>query len=741
MNKTVRTTVGAKPTKKTRVSLKIRRVGINLFSVATLMLFAAPVFADESEEGVVINGIRWATRNVDMPGTFAANPEDAGMFYQWNRKIGWNSADPLINSDGGTTWDSSVPEGTEWEAINDPCPAGWRVPTLTELSSLIDAGSVWTTQNGVDGSIFGTAPNTIFLPAAGFLSNIDGTLYDADLGLCGFYWSSAQSNSDNAYGQSFSSDAAKTDYGYRNFGFSVRCVADVAVEISGATGDCTWTLTGDDDNLTLTISGNGAMADYSEQDAPWYSSRLQINTVVITDGVTNIGERAFRDCSSLSSLTIGNSVTSVGERAFRKCSSLTSVTIPNSVISIGEQAFSYCEDLSTLLIPESVTSIGEQAFSYCSNKLTSINISGTNFKLANNVGTAEVLIPYSDAGLNSDCSNIAGGLAIGDLIIPSSVTAISNNAFYGCGGLTSLIIPESVTAIEDGAFGVCSSLISVIIPNSVTSIGADAFLRCDGLTSVTIGSSVISIGDWAFENCSNLTSITNKSATPPIISSVVFYEVNTANITLFVPSGSLSAYQNADGWKDFIISETATFTEPTSNSATIEWVAVENAAGYNISVYSDAEHTQLVGSAYVSASNAQPAPANSPLRSSTAGNILQYTIEGLSENTPYYFEIVAVDADSEPIVTFDGNFTTTQSTGIDSVLAGEIRIYPNPAKDVLHINLLGFENLTGLNAQIFDISGKLITKHLPLITINVSHLPKGVYFLKIGDKRGKFVKE
>ena len=119
-----------------------------------------------TDDGVVINGVRWATRNVDAPGTFATNPEDAGMLYQWNRRIGWSSTNPMVNSDGGTMWDNSRPTGTEWYAENDPCPEGWRVPTRNELHSLRDAGGKWMTQNGVSGHLFGSGDNQIFIPIA-----------------------------------------------------------------------------------------------------------------------------------------------------------------------------------------------------------------------------------------------------------------------------------------------------------------------------------------------------------------------------------------------------------------------------------------------------------------------------------------------------------------------------------------------------------------------------------------------
>ena len=115
------------------------------------------------EQGVVVNGVRWATRNVDTPGTFAQNPESFGRLYQWNRRSAWNVRYSTVLG-----WNSSTPTGTSWTFLNDPCPPGWRVPTRAELQRLVDAGSTWTTRNGVNGRLFGAAPNQIFLPAAGY---------------------------------------------------------------------------------------------------------------------------------------------------------------------------------------------------------------------------------------------------------------------------------------------------------------------------------------------------------------------------------------------------------------------------------------------------------------------------------------------------------------------------------------------------------------------------------------------
>ena len=175
-------------------------------------------------------------------------------------------------------------------------------------------------------------------------------------------------------------------------------------------------------------------------------TNITIPSIISYDGtaysVTSIGDCAFYECKSLTSITIPNSVTSIGSEAFAYCSSLSSVTIPNSVTSIGEEAFEDCDALTSITIPNSVTSIGFGAFYHCSF-LTSITIG-------------------------------------------NSVTSIGNYAFYKCSSLTSITIPNSVTSIGDYAFYGCTSLTSITIPNSVTSIGDYAFSSCSSLNSITI---------------------------------------------------------------------------------------------------------------------------------------------------------------------------------------------------------------------------------------------------------------
>ena len=200
--------------------------GYTATCVVTVTLVDAgdPETPEEPEEGVVINGVRWATRNVGVPGRFATTHQDAGMFYQWNRKIGWSAINPMINSGGSAMWNSSDTEGTTWENINSPCPSGWRVPTDAELQSLIDAGSEWITENWVTGRIFGSGNNTLFLPAAGSRGSTSGTL--SNRATFGYYWSNQENGSADALLLYFNSASANMGSNYRSFGFSVRCVAE-----------------------------------------------------------------------------------------------------------------------------------------------------------------------------------------------------------------------------------------------------------------------------------------------------------------------------------------------------------------------------------------------------------------------------------------------------------------------------------------------------------------------------------
>lgn len=228
----------------------------------------------------------------------------------------------------------------------------------------------------------------------------------------------------------------------------VQLVVEPGAKLTGgAAGDgsgVTWQLTENTDDpstYTLTIRGSGAMEDYlMSGHQPWRSFRDQITSVVVSPGITSIGDRAFTLFSKLIHVDIADSVISIGWDAFYYCSSLTNITIPQSVTYIGPLAFFHCTNLSSITLSNNITSIGSSAFEDCTN-LTSITI-------------------------------------------PGSVTSIGLAAFCNCTKLTSITIPDSVTTIDLEAFKNCSSLTSITIPGSVTSIGPYVFDGCTSLNDI-----------------------------------------------------------------------------------------------------------------------------------------------------------------------------------------------------------------------------------------------------------------
>ena len=299
----------------------------------------------------------------------------------------------------------------------------------------------------------------------------------------------------------------------------------------GAEGDnVTWKLTQNNEGnenptYTLTISGNGAMADYAVGKAPWHmalganANRKQINKIELPSGLTRIGDNAFLQAN------------------------VTDVEIPNTVISIGTNAFWNCNTIQTT-IPASVQELGATAFYgtfvvnvdtnspyFCSEEDGKIlyNKDKTTLYQVSQDCTGEFTIPNTVTTINdfamNGCANVTG-----KLVIPDSVQTIGVSAFESS-GFTSLTLGNSVKEIGRSAFYNCATMTGdLVIPAAVTTIGENAFASTGfngkldfqaqieefpaaifkglNFTSVSFSDSVKTIGDRAFENCKQLATVT-----------------------------------------------------------------------------------------------------------------------------------------------------------------------------------------------------------------------------------------
>lgn len=298
----------------------------------------------------------------------------------------------------------------------------------------------------------------------------------------------------------------------------------------GAAGDgsgVTWQLTENTDDpstYTLTIRGSGAMEDYlMSGHQPWRSFRDQITSVVVSPGVTSIGNLAFTRFSKLIHVDIADSVVSIGEHVFSECSSLTNITVPQSVTYIDAYAFDSCTNLSSITLS--------------TNNITSIR-------------------PYTFSG----CSELSS------IVIPDGVTSIQLGAFSNCTKLTSITIPDSVTTIDPWAFKNCSSLTSITIPSSVTSIGSNVFTGCTSLNDISYSGTSESVISALSQYVPTLVTFNYGDKVPEaermITVSVKTGETLTAPTTLPTVSGyEFKGWRTKDGKPyDFTVAPTGKFT-------------------------------------------------------------------------------------------------------------------------------------------------------------------------------------
>ncbi len=267
-------------------------------------------------------------------------------------------------------------------------------------------------------------------------------------------------------------------------------------------------------------------------------------TVYIPSSVTEIGEKAFVDQTSLKNVYIdGAEIEKIGKYAFSNCASLKTIDLPDTITLIDTGAFEFCSLLTDLILPDSLTTLGYCAFRDCTS-LTEITIPNTVTTVIDNKvfnGCTKLTTVTFEDGMTKipdnmlNCATGGGIQGAGNVVtvyIPSSVTEIGEKAFLDqtslknvyidgaeiekigkyafadCASLKTIDLPDTITLIDTGAFEFCSLLTDLVLPDSLTTLGYCAFRDCTSLTEITIPNKVTTVKDnKVFNGCTKLTTV------------------------------------------------------------------------------------------------------------------------------------------------------------------------------------------------------------------------------------------
>lgn len=287
-------------------------------------------------------------------------------------------------------------------------------------------------------------------------------------------------------------------------------------ETAGSCGvNISWQL----ENGVLTISGTGEMYNYIiDQQAPWAARRDEITALVLEPGVTNLGDRAMKECENLRWVSIGPDVTALGRYAFNECTALKEITIPDTVTEIGGGCFRDCTGLSSVRLPEGLAAIPNECFYGC-DALTEIPWSESLQTIGEYAffasGLTEAVLPdtVTQVGasafertpvvyvrLSGGCENWKDTFLACDLLesveIPYGVQRLVA-VFSGCSALETVALPESVVSIS-GCFSNCTSLREVTLPESLEFLYGNNFACCESLTELTLPDGLKDLGSGEF---------------------------------------------------------------------------------------------------------------------------------------------------------------------------------------------------------------------------------------------------
>lgn len=281
---------------------------------------------------------------------------------------------------------------------------------------------------------------------------------------------------------------------------------DTWTSTSSATKSHTYTGVTDSSVYDITISCTSGTYKFNTYFAGNYTNNRKCAYIDIklSNKVSALGTNCFQDCYYLTKITIPNSVTSFGTKCFYNCKSLNSVNIPNTITSLGEDCFYYCYSLRYISIPNNITNLGKRCFAY-------------------------TVIKY--------------------ITMPSAIETIGESIFDNIRPISKLVIPNGITQIPKKAFS-GTGLYEITIPTGVINLGVESFSYMTNLRTIIVPKTVSNISNNCFINCYGLKIVYMKPTIPPTLENTSAIP-NVNELVIYVPRGTLSAYQNATNWSSF----------------------------------------------------------------------------------------------------------------------------------------------------------------------------------------------
>lgn len=343
-----------------------------------------------------------------------------------------------------------------------------------------------------------------------------------------------------------------------------------------------------------------------------------ITSIVISEGISYIGDDAFRECKSLSEVTIPSTLTDtdICGDLFTACRNLKKVSFSAGTKEVLSCMFSYLPSLQEVIIPEGVTRIGSSAFKDCyslinidlPDSITSIG----SYAFANCTALKGVALPEGLVNLGDNC--FSNCYAIEEIVIPSTVVGVElstplysddSGPFSGCSNLTKVVftegtevipswichnmtelteidIPHTVNSIGEGAFSGCIKLEKINLPSNLISIGAKAFQNCVLLKEISLHEGITNIYNAAFENCDSLTEVTIPSTIKYSKNQSGYFPSceNLSKIKISEGSANIVAYlcKNMNSLSEIIIPNSVTVIGVSSfeNCENLEYIEMPN---------------------------------------------------------------------------------------------------------------------------------------------------------------------